>query len=198
MKTLKVKITLLEAMLGTAPGNKELYSTYIEAKRADRDGEEPEVDTLPVVEQLEQGTTVFHRMPNGNPMMYDYQFKGMFKDACGCLRRVPDTESSKMKAYKKEIDGLIFVAPRKVEIAIPAGTGITITERSLRAQTAQGERIALARSETVAAGSVIRIEVMMLKESLEKSVREWLDYGKLRGLGQWRNSGMGIYSWEEV
>ena len=32
----------------------------------------------------------------------------------------------------------------------------------------------------------------------EKLVREWLDYGKLRGLGQWRNSGKGRFEWKEV
>ena len=30
------------------------------------------------------------------------------------------------------------------------------------------------------------------------SVREWLDYGALRGLFQWRNSGKGRFEWEEV
>ena len=26
--------------------------------------------------------------------------------------------------------------------------------------------------------------------------REWLDYGALRGIGQWRNSGKGRYTYE--
>ena len=30
------------------------------------------------------------------------------------------------------------------------------------------------------------------------AVREWLDYGQLRGLGQWRNSGKGRFTWEEL
>jgi hypothetical protein len=29
-------------------------------------------------------------------------------------------------------------------------------------------------------------------------VRECLDYGTKRGLGQWRNSGKGRYTWEEI
>ena len=29
-------------------------------------------------------------------------------------------------------------------------------------------------------------------------VREWLDYGMYRGLGQWRNSGKGRMVWEEL
>lgn len=31
-----------------------------------------------------------------------------------------------------------------------------------------------------------------------ETVREWLDYGALRGLFQWRNSGKGRFEWEEV
>ena len=29
-------------------------------------------------------------------------------------------------------------------------------------------------------------------------VREWLDYGRLNGIGQWRNSGKGRFVWEEL
>lgn len=29
-------------------------------------------------------------------------------------------------------------------------------------------------------------------------VREWLDYGALKGMGQWRNSGRGRFVWEEI
>ena len=32
----------------------------------------------------------------------------------------------------------------------------------------------------------------------EKAVREWLDYGKFSGIGQWRNSGHGRFTWEEL
>ena len=37
-----------------------------------------------------------------------------------------------------------------------------------------------------------------LDESLEDVVRECLDYGQLRGLAQWRNSGKGRFAWEEI
>lgn len=40
--------------------------------------------------------------------------------------------------------------------------------------------------------------VLCLDESHEKVVREWLDYGALRGIGQWRNSGKGRFEWEEI
>ena len=37
----------------------------------------------------------------------------------------------------------------------------------------------------------------MTKDMYELS-RECLDYGVLRGIGQWRNSGKGRYLWEEI
>lgn len=36
-----------------------------------------------------------------------------------------------------------------------------------------------------------------IKETAEDTVREELDYGRLRGIGQWRNSGKGRFEWEE-
>ena len=117
--------------------------------------------------------------------------KGFFKDSCGALSRVPDTASNKLKAYKKVIDGLIFPQPRKIFLQLPEGTTIGRCQRPLRAQTAQGERIALATSETVPAGTTIEFSILILDEKLETLVMELLDYAQLRGLGQWRNSGKG-------
>jgi len=35
-----------------------------------------------------------------------------------------------------------------------------------------------------------------MDDSHEKAVLEWLNYGALRGIGQWRNSGKGRFSYE--
>lgn len=64
-------------------------------------------------------------------------------------------------------------------------------------QTAQGERISLACSETVPAGTTMEFTVMCLTDQMDL-VREWLDYGELRGFSQWRNSGKGRFQWKEV
>lgn len=40
--------------------------------------------------------------------------------------------------------------------------------------------------------------ILCLDDAHEKAVREWLDYGALRGIGQWRNSSKGRFKWEEV
>lgn len=147
-------------------------------------------------EVLQKSSTIFARTEDGTPMLWDYMLKGFFKDACSMLRRVKDTRSSKLTAHKKIIDGLIFVKPRKIPITVVGK--ITILERPLRAETAQGPRIALARSESIPAGSSIEIEITPLDKKYEKLIIEWLDYGQLRGLGQWRNASYGRFSYEKL
>ena len=140
--------------------------------------------------------TMFPRNEADQPIFWDYQIRGMFKDSCGMLKRVPSSQSAKIKAYKKEIDGLIFVEPRQIPIHLSGPLGDC--QRPLRASTPQGERVALAHSETIPAGSTITFTVKMLLPTHEKAVREWLDYGSLHDMGQWCNSGKGRYTWEEV
>ena len=196
MGTMKIRITFLEGLLGTAPGNEDVYREYIASKSPDAATVEEEVAAVGVDEVVEKGTTIFPRTTEGAPFLYDYQIKGFFKDACGMLSRVKTTESSKLKAYKKIIDGLIFVMPR--QIPINAAGEISLCQRPLRAQTAQGERVALSISEEAPVGTSIELEITLLDAAHEAAVREWLDYGALRGIGQWRNSGKGRFSWEEI
>lgn len=195
MKELKVRITTTEEMLGTASANPEIHREFIASNAPDAESLEEEVASVGVDEVFEKGMTVFPRK-DGKAIAWDYQWKGFFKDACGSLRKVSGSECSKIKAYKKEIDGLIFVEPRAIPIQFEGEIGIC--QRPLRGQTAQGERIALASSESIPAGAVMEFAVKMLCDSHEKMVREMLDYGALRGFGQWRNSGKGRFVWEEI
>ena len=202
MKTLKFRLTFTETVLGGSPNNVDIYSEYIGSKGPDAVTLAEEVEAIGATAVEEKGTTVFARDPDGNPMLWDYQIKGFFKDACAMLGRVKDTgkskgtESSKLKAYKKIIDGLIFVYPRKITIQNYGDIGNC--QRPLRASTAQGERIALASSEEIQAGAFIEIEVELYDDSLEKQLIEWFDYGAARGIGQWRNASHGRFVWEQL
>lgn len=51
---------------------------------------------------------------------------------------------------------------------------------------------------TIPDGSSVEFTILLFDEKLEPAVREWLDYGKYSGFGQWRNSGKGRYTWEEI
>lgn len=192
-KILKVRVTMFEEILGTASANPDIHEEFIASKAPDAPSREEEVAAVGADEVFEKGMTVFPRM-DGKPIAWDYQWKGFFKDACGCLRKIPGSACEKIKAYKKEIDGLIFVEPRAIPIRFDGEMGIC--QRPLRGQTAQGERIALASSESIPAGAVMEFEIRMLLPAHEKAVREMLNYGQLRGFGQWRNSGKGRFTWE--
>lgn len=196
MKEMRVRVTLLEELLGTASNNAQIHEEFIASKAPDAKNREEEIAAIGVDAEVEKSMTVFPRDENGKPFFWDYQWKGMFKDSCGMLRKVTGTKSSGLKAFKKEIDGLIFINERRIPINFDGEIGNC--QRPLRAQTAQGERISLANSETIPAGATMEFTIQCLVDADMAAVREWLDYGKLRGLGQWRNSGKGRFSWEEI
>jgi len=199
MKTLEVKLTFTEKVLGTSPNDEDIYRNFIGSKAPDDQTVEEEVEALGADAVAEKGTTVFARdEESGKPALYDYHIKGHFKDAASMLKKATGYKSANLKAHKKEIDGLIFVNPRMIPLELPEGAEIGICERPLRAQTAKGERVALAASECVPAGTTCTFEITCLSDGDMVYVREWLDYGRLRGIGQWRNSGMGRYTWEEL
>lgn len=209
MKMLKVKWTFVEGLLGTSTADTEIYRNYLASKApVDLRDDEADVITESVDEQFDRAITIFPKLEDGTPFQYDYQVKGFFKDACGMLSRLtgkdPVTgkkgkavnESSKMKAFKKVIDGNIFVMPRKIPIVFDGELGIC--QRSLRAYTPQGERVALSASEEAPAGSTMEFWVLCMNEADTDAVLEWMDYGVLRGTGQWRNSGKGRFTHEVI
>ncbi|MGM9601433.1 MAG: hypothetical protein ACI3W5_07600 [Faecousia sp.] len=204
---MKVKITFLEPVLGTWPNNKNIAEEFIASKAPDASTIEEEIAALGIDAVTEKGKTVFPRNEAGEPVLYDYQVKGFFKDACGMLRRVGGKDektgkkkaanlSGKLTAYKSVIDGLIFVQPRMIPIQVNGE--IRDCQRPLRAQTMQGERVSLANSEEIPEGSSAEFEVVCLEKDHESVVQEWLDYGILRGIGQWRNSGKGRFTYEII
>lgn len=204
---MKVKITFLEPVLGTWPNNKNIAEEFIASKAPDASTIEEEIATLGIDAVTEKGKTVFPRNEAGEPVLYDYQVKGFFKDACGMLRRIGGKDektgkkkaanlSGKLTAYKSVIDGLIFVQPRMIPIQVNGE--IRDCQRPLRAQTMQGERVSLANSEEIPEGSTAEFEVLCLEKEHEAVVQEWLDYGILRGIGQWRNSGKGRFTYEII
>lgn len=128
MKKIKVRITFTEAVLGTWPSNQNIAREFIASKSPDANTIEDEVAALGADAVADKGMTVFPRNENGEPILYDYQIKGFFKDSCGMRSRI----GGKTETGKKKV------------------------------------------------------------------VLEWLDYGALRGIGQWRNSGKGRYTYEII
>jgi hypothetical protein len=243
MRKIKVTLSLNEECLGLCPPTDKLLEEFIAQNAPDAPSREEEIaayktekpaDTKEAIkEMVKREMSIFMRDDDGAPYFWDYQLRGFMKDQCGMLNRAEDTLSSKLTAFRKTIDGLIFVRPRKVRIELPTGGKIGSCHRPLRISTATGDRTAIAASETVPAGSTISFEVhyMPLKDAKLKIptkkaiadaakaglpepkpmsvgglhipdlLREWLEHGEYRGLGQWRNSGKGTFtvvSFEEL
>ena len=133
MKKLKVRLTFTEPVLGTWPSNQNIAREFIASKSPDAATVEDEVAALGADAVADKGMTVFPRNEAGQPVLYDYQIKGFFKDSCGMLGRIGGktetgkkkavNESGKITAYKKVIDGLIFVSPRMIPTKRPFWNG---------------------------------------------------------------------------
>ena len=199
MKKMKVRVTLIDEMLGTAPANPEVYRNYIASKAPDAKSIEEEIAALGVDELADSKMTIFLKDADGTPFMLAHQFYGFFKAACSALQRSKDPEmaeeSMKLKAFKKIINDGIIIPQKKLPIDLH-GCKIDISERPLRASTPQGDRVALASSERVPEGSTIDLTILCLNNDWTAAVKEWLDYGIFKGLLQWRNSGKGRFVWE--
>lgn len=201
MKTIKMRAIFTEGLLATKPNDETVHETYIAAKREEgiaKDELDAETRTLNEIERLEKGTTIFHRDEDGRPIIWDYQLKGFLKESIKHIRRDPDSACAKLKAYKGVIDGSVFVKPRQIVLNVPDGERIGTCQRPLRAQTMQGERVALAQSEEVPAGTTMEFEVITMMPGLEKVLAECWEYAQYHGLGAWRNSGKGTAIVQEV
>ena len=205
MKSLHVKVTFTEPILGTGSSNPEIHSEFIASKAPDAISRAEEVAAIGAEAVEEKTTTVFARNDAGQPIIWNYQIKGFFKEACAALQRMKGekcaAESSKIKAFKKVIDTLIEpgadpdCVDRKIPLTLIDGDDLKTLQRPLRGQTAQGERIALASSEQAKAGTTAEFYVRT-PDAYAGAVKEWLRYGKRHGMLQWRNAGYGRFTWE--
>jgi len=181
----KFKIELTSRMLGTVTKDPEVYKTYIESKKPEEKAGEDEYLTVEKVE--EKGWTGFHKDETGL-FIYEYMIKGFLKNAGNVLK-----DAQKVKALKSKIDNFVFISPRRVYLGQEEPDGVL--ERPLRAMTARGPRVTLARSDYIRAGKVIEFEITLLphKELSWKLLNSLLEYGELMGLGQFRNGGYGRF-----
>jgi hypothetical protein len=210
MQTLKVSITTIEPMLGSSSANPDLHKEFIAAKAPNAEAAEEELRALPVELQLEKAMTVFPRDDKGL-FLWDYQVKGFLKEAIGiaCETGNPLAGPLTKWTYKRAVDSLIFIEPRRIYMRLGDGPWLVETPdkltRPLRADTMQGSRVALATSEQVPAGINLEFTINWLecdnaksKLKITEDLLRWaLNYGKLKGLGQWRSGGFGRFEWAD-
>lgn len=218
MKIEKRRVTIRTTtdMLGTVPKNKDVYSAFIETKKVNnKNGEVREENESATVESIEEkGWTGFHKdETTGKLFIYEYMILGFLKNAGEVLQQNIIIEKAKgrggativkepLKAARSKLDRYLFVEPRKIFLGgatEPDGE----LERPLRAQTAMGPRVTVARSDYMKEGLELTFTLKLLKnkEISWEIIKELLDYGQLAGLGQFRNGGYGrfeVVSIEEV
>ena len=186
---ISVELELLEDQLGTVPKNRDVYTKYIATKVA------PEVATEEaevIVEDDTSGWTTFMEDEQGLYIL-NYMILGFLRDAGSTLK-----ESLGIKQLKSKLENFVFVTPRKIRFErdgrfLRKCDGVL--ERPLRAMTAQGPRVTLARSDSVNAGTILKFQVALLehKEIKVETIRSILEYGEFKGLGQFRNGSYGQF-----
>jgi hypothetical protein len=180
----KVKIRFTEDFLGTAP-DPEVYAKYIATLAPEGTDTNDEINTLSEIE--ERGTTRFHKDDDGL-FIYNYMILGFLKEAGNTLK-----EQLKIKALKSKLEQFCFVFPRHISLRKSTPDGVL--ERPKRVNGPMGPQSTLGRSEYIEAGSEIEFTIKLLehKEIKPETILEILEYGQLKGLGQWRNGGYGTF-----
>lgn len=188
---MKVRIRFTEMLLGTVAKDKAVYAKYIATKAPTPEDGEAEIETVEEVE--EKGWTGFHKEDDGRLFVFDYFVKGFFKHAGNVLKKIIEIE-----ALRSKITEYMFIMPRKIYLGKTKPDGVY--ERPLRAQTAQGPRISLARSDYVDAGTEIEFEIELLPhpQLKEKTLKRILEHGRLMGMGQHRGGGFGRFEVVEI
>ena len=157
-------------------------------------------------EQDLKGVTVFFRdKKTGLPCIGDHMIYGFMKAATEAICRTQEKANGKILQSASYTQSIINQHVRIQKQFIPFSGDIakdehgnpTYLQRSLRAMTAQGPRVSLAKSEYVEAGSVLKFELEVMDGSPleEKHIKQMFDYGKFKGLGQWRNAGYGSFEY---
>lgn len=129
---------------------------------------------------------MFHVDEEG-PFIYDYMVKGHLCEAARTLK-----VWGQLKQLQDKFKRYVFVRPRRIHLP---GLLDEPLERPLRAQTAQGPRVTVVRSDVCAEGTEISYQLHVLETSgiTENCLRDVLDYGGYIGYGQWRTGGWGAF-----
>lgn len=153
-----------------------------------------------------RGVTVFFwNKELSRPMIGDHMIYGFMKAASEAICRAGARGKGEVLKSSSYTSSIInqhvrlrdqFIAFDKDIVRNADGTP-KYNQRSLRAMTAQGPRVSLAKSEVVEAGAKLSFVMNVYPGSplTEEHIRKIFDYGQFSGLGQWRNAGYGMFTY---
>lgn len=190
-------------ILGAQAANPKVHSEFIAAKAAKLAKGEKQTAMLPEENLETKGLTVFLR-DDGVLCLADYVIKGFLKEALGVIK-----SQVKIGSPATKVDNLILVEPEYLHFTRngkPVTEADEIFERPLRAMTMQGPRVSVSASEIIRPDWELEFTLTLVdNEMTAKSValtwnviEEALNYGAIKGLGQWRNGQNGRFTWETV
>lgn len=199
------KITLIEPILGSLPSQRQVYQDLVAAKAPEPDVEgAEEVAMLP--EGMDERTTVFLRNDEGMCSILDYQFFGFLKESGNTLKDIVQyqanekrTKSTKegIAALRNKLTRYVFCGPRIIPLQKePNG----IFRRPLRRITKAGPMSCIATSELINAGISFNVWIGLLPhgEVQWSVIEQLLEYGQIKGLGQFRGGGFGRFAFDLV
>lgn len=202
---LNVEFTFTDELLGTLSEDKEASGEYIAGKNPEGAAKDEMEVIAALPEEIEKPPrTVFNRdAKTGRPFLWDYQIKGFFKDAFEAIIESDRHTQEYLKSIrvtgflrKRTVDKQIMISPREIYLEL-AGECKFIT-RPLRKDSFKGGLVAIATSEAAPAGTKIRLSIKVFNKQLIPIIKEALYFGSEFGIGQWRNSGKGRFTWREV
>jgi len=191
-----VEVEFLEPILGSLPADPAIYSNYIASKAPAKWQHDEEVELADAMADVnpDRSITVFAQDERGL-FLYDYHVKGFLKEVANMLK-----DNFGIPNLRQKVDYYTYVHPRRIYLMRPDGTIIVeedeVFERPLRGKTAQGERVALVASERVNPPIFIQFQLELVENSAgvtAELLREICEFGRLKGLGQWRNGGWGRF-----
>lgn len=197
VEKMNIRIIFTSEILGSCPANADIYSKYVADKATDADVTD-EISALGAEQVLENGTTKFLTV-DGKPALSNHTWLGFMKEKIGFLKLDnKKTASGALTNYKKRLDNGIAFANKFSILVLPKGESTGMLQRPLRANTQQGERIALASSITCPPRTRTRFTILMSNSEYRYPIEEALNMGRFSGTGQWRGSGKkGTFLWEE-
>lgn len=201
----RFRLTGISPLLGSSPMNKQIFTDYIATKgKTAEEKARGKDDAEDIVDSNDKVTGFYRDRETGNIILKPYQIKGFLKEAAKSLK-----DSIGLASTTSKIDNLVFIMDKVIPVT-RNGQPITAPddylERPLRGETAQGPRVSLAKSEMIEEGWQVEFTARVLSnKGSAKSVpltmevfEQFLEYGELKGLLQWRNGGYGSFTFEEI
>lgn len=227
-ETRKYRISFTEDILGSWPADPAIFTRFISSKAPANwlKNEEDDVISERGSGSEVSGLTVFPQDKDGIFLM-NYHVKGFLKESAATFQNNAEVAMlrSKLDKYVFVFPRRLYI--HRPDGSVVTDIDSTL-ERALRGETMQGPRVSLRASELIKAPVYIEFEIQLLenfKKVLDEVASEkaslkagkatkkrvnisevtWelleetlLDYGRYKGISQWRNGGYGQFLWKRL